>query len=148
MEAFFAGNRRRQHYNVGDRRRWKSAPLLNRKDRGKTPRDFQMFSDFLVANQVQTALRCCISTGRKKTRKTAIRADAVRPTCICKLWKICSGFYKDCVHEQVTKPGPESAELQGWIANARLDSDSDAVPAESKNRKRQYDPFVLPLSVI
>ena len=56
---------------------------------GKTPRDFQIFSDFLVvANQDSDSLTVLhINREKKRLEKTAIRADAVRPTCICKLWE-------------------------------------------------------------
>lgn len=56
---------------------------------GKTPRDFQIFSDFLVvANQDSDSLTVLhISREKKCLEKTAIRADAVRPTCICKMWE-------------------------------------------------------------
>ena len=56
---------------------------------GRTPRDFQIFSDFLVvANQDSDSLTVLhINREKKRLEKTAIRADAVRPTCICKLWE-------------------------------------------------------------
>lgn len=56
---------------------------------GKTPRDFQIFSDFLVvANQDSDSLTVLhINREKKRLEKTAILADAVRPTCICKLWE-------------------------------------------------------------
>ena len=53
---------------------------------GKTPRDFQIFSDFLVvANQDSDSLTVLhINREKKRLEKTAIKAEALRPTCICK----------------------------------------------------------------
>ena len=53
---------------------------------GKTPRDFQIFSDFLVvANQDSDSLTVLhINREKKRLEKTAIRAETLRPTCICK----------------------------------------------------------------
>ena len=42
----------------------------------------------VVANQDSDSLTVLhINREKKRLEKTAIRADAVRPTCICKLWE-------------------------------------------------------------
>lgn len=58
-----------------------------KKTGGRTPRDFQIFSDFLVsANQDSDSLTVLrINRKEKRLERTAIRAEAVRPTCICRL---------------------------------------------------------------
>lgn len=58
-----------------------------KKTGGRTPRDFQIFSDYLVvANQDSDSLTVLhINRKEKRLERTAIRADAVRPTCVCKL---------------------------------------------------------------
>lgn len=58
-----------------------------KKTGGRTPRDFQIFSDFLVsANQDSDSLTVLhINRKEKRLERTAIRAEALRPTCICRL---------------------------------------------------------------
>ena len=57
-----------------------------KKTGGRTPRDFQIFSDYLVAaNQDSDSLTVLhINRKEKRLERTAIRAEALRPTCICK----------------------------------------------------------------
>ena len=58
-----------------------------KKTGGRTPRDFQIFSDYLVvANQDSDSLTVLhINRKEKRLERTAIRAQALRPTCICKI---------------------------------------------------------------
>ena len=58
-----------------------------KKTGGRTPRDFQIFSDYLVAaNQDSDSLTVLhINRKEKRLERTAIRAEALRPTCICKM---------------------------------------------------------------
>lgn len=58
-----------------------------KKTGGRTPRDFQIFSDYLVvANQESDSLTV-LHINRKETRleRTAIHADVIKPTCVCRL---------------------------------------------------------------
>ena len=58
-----------------------------KKTGGRTPRDFQIFSDYLVvANQESDSLTVLhINRKEKRLERTAIHADVIKPTCVCRL---------------------------------------------------------------
>ena len=58
-----------------------------KKTGGRTPRDFQIFSDYLVvANQESDSLTVLhINRKEKRLERTAIRADVIKPTCVCRV---------------------------------------------------------------
>lgn len=58
-----------------------------KKTGGRTPRDFQIFSDYLVvANQESDSLTALhINRKEKRLERTAIHADVIKPTCVCRL---------------------------------------------------------------
>lgn len=58
-----------------------------KKTGGRTPRDFQIFSDYLVvANQESGSLTVLhINRKEKRLERTAIHADVIKPTCVCRL---------------------------------------------------------------
>lgn len=58
-----------------------------KKTGGRTPRDFQIFSDYLVvANQDSDSLTVLhINRKEKRLERTAIHAQALRPACICRI---------------------------------------------------------------
>lgn len=58
-----------------------------KKTGGRTPRDFQIFSDYLVvANQESDSLTVLhINRKEKRLERTAIHAEVIKPTCVCRL---------------------------------------------------------------
>lgn len=58
-----------------------------KKTGGRTPRDFQIFSDYLVvANQESDSLTVLhINRKEKRLERTAIHADVIKPTCVCRV---------------------------------------------------------------
>ena len=58
-----------------------------KKTGGRTPRDFQIFSDYLVvANQESDSLTVLhINRKEKRLERTAIHANVIKPTCVCRL---------------------------------------------------------------